>query len=38
MLANTVAGVRGMPPLGTCGFCTEDDLRRLIAFMAPAAK
>jgi cytochrome c5 len=24
-----------MPPLGTCGFCTEDDLRRLIDFMAP---
>jgi cytochrome c5 len=38
MLANTVAGVRGMPPLGTCGFCTEDDLRRLIAFMAPAGR
>jgi cytochrome c5 len=35
MLANTVAGVRGMPPLGTCGFCTEEDLRRLIDFMAP---
>ena len=36
MLAHTVDGVRGMPPLGTCGFCTEDDLRRLIDFMAPA--
>jgi cytochrome c5 len=24
-----------MPPLGTCGFCTEDDLRRLIDFMVP---
>jgi cytochrome c5 len=36
MLANTVNGIRGMPPLGTCGFCSEDDLRRLIEFMAPA--
>jgi cytochrome c5 len=36
MLANTVDGIRGMPPLGTCGFCTEDDLRRLIDFMASA--
>jgi cytochrome c5 len=36
MLRNTVEGLRGMPPLGTCGFCTEDDLRRLIEFMAPS--
>ena len=36
MLANAIDGIRGMPPLGTCGFCTEDDLRRLIDFMAPA--
>jgi cytochrome c5 len=35
MLKNTVDGLRGMPPLGTCGFCTEDDLRRLIDFMVP---
>lgn len=35
MLANAVDGLRGMPPLGTCGFCTEDELRRLIDFMAP---
>jgi cytochrome c5 len=34
MLANTVNGVRNMPPLGTCGACTEDDLRRLVAFLA----
>jgi len=34
VLAGTVNGVGGMPPLGTCSFCTEDDLRRLVAFMA----
>lgn len=34
LVANTVTGVGGMPPLGTCGFCTEDDFRRLVAFMA----
>ncbi|MEN8162465.1 MAG: c-type cytochrome [Myxococcota bacterium] len=34
LLANTVRGVRDMPPLGTCGGCTEDDLRRLVAFLA----
>jgi len=34
LVEHTVLGVRGMPPLGTCGFCTEDELRRLAAFMA----
>lgn len=34
LLAGTVNGVGGMPPLGTCSFCTEDDLRRLVAFIA----
>jgi cytochrome c5 len=34
LLANTVRGVRDMPPLGTCGACTEDELRRLVAFVA----
>ena len=34
LLANTVNGYRGMPPLGTCGFCSEPDLRDLIAYMA----
>lgn len=39
-LARTVEGFRGMPPLGTCGFCSEQDLLRLIEFMSgepPAA-
>lgn len=35
LLASTVEGVGGMPPLGTCGLCSEDDLRALIAYMAP---
>lgn len=34
LLTNTVNGVRNMPPLGTCAACTEDDLRRLVAFLA----
>lgn len=34
LLANTVVGVRDMPPLGTCASCTEEDLRRLVAFLA----
>jgi len=34
MVAHTVEGFADMPPLGTCSFCTEDDLRRLVAFMA----
>ena len=39
LVHNTVVGLGNMPPLGTCGFCTEADLRALAAFMAgmPAA-
>jgi len=39
LVANTVTGIGDMPALGTCSFCTEDDLRQLVAFMAnlPAA-
>lgn len=34
LVANTVRGVGDMPPLGTCGGCDENDLRRLVAFLA----
>lgn len=34
MLANTVNGLGGMPPLGTCSWCSEDALRRIIAVMS----
>jgi cytochrome c5 len=34
LVASTVNGVRGMPPLGTCSFCSEGDFRELAAFMA----
>lgn len=34
LLANTIVGFRDMPPLGTCSFCDEDDLRRLVALLA----
>ena len=34
LLVHTVDGFRGMPPLGTCGLCSEDDLRELIRYMA----
>ena len=34
LVAHTVDGFAGMPPLGTCSFCTEDDVRRLVAFIA----
>lgn len=37
MLANTVNGVGGMPPLGTCAFCSEEDLRLLIDLLAGPA-
>lgn len=34
LLANAVQGLGGMPPLGYCSACTEQDLRALIRFMA----
>lgn len=34
LLANSVDGSLGMPPLGTCSFCTEEELRNLVAFLA----
>lgn len=34
LLAHTVDGYKGMPPLGTCGLCSEAELRALVAYMA----
>jgi cytochrome c5 len=34
LLANVITGVRGMPPLGYCSACTEQDFRALIRMMA----
>lgn len=34
LLANTIEGWLDMPPLGTCSFCSEQELRRLVAFLA----
>lgn len=37
MLVNVVQGIRGMPPLGYCSSCTEEDFRVLIRMMAGVA-
>ena len=34
MLVNVVQGLRGMPPLGYCSACSEQDLRALVRFVA----
>jgi cytochrome c5 len=34
LLANTVNGYGQMPPLGTCGFCTEEDFRHLVVYVS----
>jgi cytochrome c5 len=34
LVVHTVEGFGSMPPLGTCGACSEEDLRRLVAFLA----
>lgn len=34
LLTHTLSGYKGMPPLGLCMDCTEDDFVALIEFMA----
>jgi cytochrome c5 len=34
LLNNTIGGLRGMPPLGSCGDCSEADFTALIRYMA----
>jgi cytochrome c5 len=34
LTAHTVSGFGGMPALGTCSFCSERDIRTLVAWMA----
>lgn len=36
LLDNTINGYRGMPPLGSCMDCGEEDFNALIDFMATA--
>ena len=34
LVVHAVLGLRGMPPLGGCSACSEQDLRVLVRFMA----
>ena len=34
VLKNTIEGFGRMPPLGSCGACTQEDLHALVRFMA----
>jgi len=38
MLLNVVQGLRGMPPLGYCSACNEQDFRALIRLMTGAGE
>lgn len=37
LLDHTINGYKGMPPLGSCGDCGEDEFVALIRYMAPGA-
>ena len=34
LLANAINGFKGMPPLGMCSDCTQEDLLDLIVYMS----
>ena len=38
LLKNTMEGTGGMPPMGQCYECTEEDLKLLIEYMAAPTK
>ncbi|MCP4005519.1 MAG: cytochrome c5 family protein [bacterium] len=38
LVANAITGVGNMPPLGTCSFCSEDDMRKLVSFLTGLEK
>lgn len=38
ILRNSIEGVGGMPPMGYCSACTEQDMQTLIDFMLGDAK
>jgi cytochrome c5 len=38
MMTNVVLGLRGMPPLGYCSACSEEDLRAMTKWMSSMAK
>jgi cytochrome c5 len=37
LVRNTIVGIGNMPPLGTCGYCTETEIRNLVATMSGLA-
>ncbi len=37
LLSHTIDGFRTMPPLGTCGSCTEADFRALVSYVSGLA-
>lgn len=34
LVQHTLEGFKGMPPMGSCADCSEEDFRKLIAYMA----
>ena len=37
LVRNTIVGIGNMPALGTCGYCTETEIRNLVATMSGLA-
>lgn len=38
LTANAISGINAMPPMGTCGSCSEDDIKQTIQYMIDNSK
>lgn len=38
LIANAINGINAMPPKGTCGDCSDDEIRGVVEYMVNASK
>ncbi len=38
LIANAISGINAMPPRGTCGDCSDDEIKGVVEYMANSSK
>jgi cytochrome c5 len=38
LVTHSINGIRGMPPRGTCGTCSDEEIRNAVRHMVAAAQ